>query len=163
MSGAAAGPVAAAAAWLLVGCSGPSSTPAAAQRSAAPVPGERVVASLSSRGLGLLGDVLVDDAGRTVYANSGERASDSTTCDSTCRRTWPLVLAPPTGVPSAAGAARADLLGVADLGGARAVTYAGHPLHLYVGDADPGGAAGQGVQGIWACVTVAGTPAVGAP
>lgn len=133
----------------------------------AAVASEHVASVVSSRVVGRLGAVLVDDTGRTLYAMSGELAPPTTAgegCDAGCRRAWPLLLAPAAGPPDAGGEVRKALLAVVRLAdGTTAATYAGHLLHTYVGDAGPGGASGHGVQHLWACVTVTGEPAAGQP
>ena len=83
-----------------------------------------------------LGTVLVTNKGYALYVFPPDRASRVSCADG-----WP-----PLVVPVAAGdGVRADLLGTMPAhGGTRVVTYHGWPLYTYLGDADPGHAAGQG-------------------
>lgn len=142
---------------LLAGCGGAPRAAPASTSAAVAVPAERVAGQLSLRSLGRLGQVLVDDTGRTLYARTGETATGPTACPAQCRRTWPLLLAPQGALPATGSGLRVGLLGVVDLpGAARTLTYAGRPLHRYVGDAGPGDASGQGAQQTWFCVTPTG-------
>jgi predicted lipoprotein with Yx(FWY)xxD motif len=139
-----------------------SGSPPIPSPSRAAVPAAHVATLISSRTIGHLGDVLVDATGQTLYANKAETAT-SNACDTECQRTWPLLLAPATGLPRVSGGTDEGLLAMVMIGGTRAVTYAGHPLHEYVGDPAVGDAFGQGIQSVWACVTVSGAAATGSP
>jgi predicted lipoprotein with Yx(FWY)xxD motif len=60
-----------------------------------------------------------------------------------CAKVWPPVLA--SGTPKATGGASASDLGtVSRGGGAKQVTYMGHPLYYYAADSGPGMTKGQG-------------------
>jgi predicted lipoprotein with Yx(FWY)xxD motif len=91
---------------------------------------------------GPAGAFLTDGSGRTVYlwAKDGMNMSD---CSGACAAAWPPV--PAAGMLTAAGGAKASDLGtITRAGGARQVTYDGHPLYYFVGDSGPGQTAGQG-------------------
>ena len=90
-----------------------------------------------------LGTVLVDGKGRTLYLFEKDKGSASS-CYGACASVWPP-LTSAEGV--AAGGLPAAKLGAAKrTDGTTEVTYAGHPLYTYAGDAKPGQARGQGVD-----------------
>jgi predicted lipoprotein with Yx(FWY)xxD motif len=99
-----------------------------------------------------LGQVLVDGQGMTLYLFTPDTGSQST-CTGTCAATWP-----PLGGPATAGSGvDAALLGTTTRpDGSVQVTYAGHPVYLYAGDAAPGDVSGQGVGGKWYVVDPSG-------
>jgi predicted lipoprotein with Yx(FWY)xxD motif len=89
-----------------------------------------------------LGRMLVDGRGRTIYLWKADRTNKSM-CSGGCAQAWPPVRS--TGSVKAGRGVNAKLLHVfkrAD--GARQVSYAGHPLYLFAGDAKAGQANGQG-------------------
>jgi predicted lipoprotein with Yx(FWY)xxD motif len=94
-----------------------------------------------------LGPILVDGAGRTLYAFTND-TPDTSTCYNQCATNWPPLL---QSIDSQAGeGADAAMLGVATrTDGTLQVTYNGLPLYYYVGDQAVGDAAGQGVGGVW--------------
>jgi predicted lipoprotein with Yx(FWY)xxD motif len=125
------------------GCGGAMAEPdlqappkAAGEGTAASPPGERV-AFKAPRHTGSwvkvrgseYGRVLVDARGRTLYLLDSERAGRSE-CYGECARAWPPLLS--RGAPRARGEAEQRLLGrTRRHGGARQVTYRGHPLYRY--------------------------------
>jgi len=94
-----------------------------------------------------VGGVLVDARGHTLYSYAPDRAQTST-CYGACASVWPPLL---TTSKAAAGlGVRANLLSSAKRkDGKLQVTYAGHPLYLYSGDAKAGDLNGQGYSNIW--------------
>jgi predicted lipoprotein with Yx(FWY)xxD motif len=91
-----------------------------------------------------LGTFLVDGKGRTVYLFQKDKTSKST-CSGACAANWPPLLT--TAKPSGGGGARKSLLGTTKRSdGKTQVTYNGHPLYRFVGDAAPGDTNGQGVN-----------------
>jgi predicted lipoprotein with Yx(FWY)xxD motif len=92
-----------------------------------------------------LGQILVDGQGRTLYLFQTDTAGRSA-CDGACATAWPPYLS--TGAPRAGMGVTGSLLGSTDRGdgGGSQVTYRGHPLYYYVGDAEPGDTAGQGLD-----------------
>jgi predicted lipoprotein with Yx(FWY)xxD motif len=75
------------------------------------------------------GRVLVDARGRTLYLLDSETGARSE-CYGDCARAWPPLLT--EGAPRARGDASQGLLGrTRRRGGARQVTYRGHPLYRY--------------------------------
>ena len=101
-----------------------------------------------------LGTVLVDAHGRTLYLYTPDRGGAST-CYGGCASAWPPLLV--KGRPAGAKGVRARLLGVTmRKDGSHQVTYAGHPLYRYAGDAKAGQVNGQAVGGIWWALSAAG-------
>lgn len=92
-------------------------------------------------GTSSLGPILVDGEGRTLYLFEADTGPTST-CNGGCATSWPPVLA---SGPAVAGAGVIGTnLGMSQRAdGSRMVTYAGHPLYRYVGDAKPGDISGQ--------------------
>jgi predicted lipoprotein with Yx(FWY)xxD motif len=91
-----------------------------------------------------LGTVLVGARSRTVYFFDRDKTTRST-CTSACAQAWPPVLT--SGAPRAAGSARSRLLGTTRRrDGKRQVTYRGHPLYYYIGDAKAGDVNGEGLN-----------------
>jgi predicted lipoprotein with Yx(FWY)xxD motif len=93
---------------------------------------------------GALGTFLVGPDGRTLYLFKKDSGTTSA-CTGACAKAWPPLTT--TGAPTATGAATASLLGTAKRqDGTTEVTYAGHPLYYFAGDAASGDANGQGVD-----------------
>jgi predicted lipoprotein with Yx(FWY)xxD motif len=91
-----------------------------------------------------LGPTLADGTGRTLYLFKSDTPTMST-CYGSCASVWPPVSAAST--PHATGGARADLLGtLRRTDGTTELTYKGHPLYYYAGDAKPGDTSGQGLN-----------------
>ena len=89
-----------------------------------------------------LGTVLVDSNGRTLYLFEQDKSTKST-CYGGCAGIWP----PLTTSPKAAGGVSAAKLGTSKrTDGTSIVTYGGHPLYTYVGDAAPGDTKGEGLD-----------------
>jgi predicted lipoprotein with Yx(FWY)xxD motif len=88
------------------------------------------------------GTYLTDGSGRSIYlwmADSGGKSS----CTGACAQAWPPLTS--KGKPTAgSGVKPADLGAVARAGGAKQVTYQGHPLYYYAGDSGPGTTTGEG-------------------
>src|SRR4051812_40639613 len=90
-----------------------------------------------------LGSALVDSGGHTLYLFKKD-AGMASRCAGECARDWPPL--PATGAPTAGRGAKASLVGTTKRAdGMSQVTYNGHPVYLYEGDAKPGDTAGQGV------------------
>jgi predicted lipoprotein with Yx(FWY)xxD motif len=106
--------------------------------------GTAAVASASSRGEKLqlrrtgVGTILVNGRSRTVYAFTRDsRNKDACQGISGCLHVWPPVTS--AGKPIAGSGIKSSLLGTITIkGGAKQVTYAGHPLYTYSGDSGPG-------------------------
>ena len=111
-----------------------------------------------------LGIILTDGQGFTLYAFGADRGTTSR-CTGACAAAWPPVIIPAAGVTVAGGAERSLVGTISRAGGARQVTYAGHPLYRYAGDLLPGAVTGQGSDAFgarWDVLTPAGTEATSA-
>jgi len=111
-------------------------------------------------GTSSLGQILVDSKGRSLYLFEADTAGKSTCTTSGCVAEWPPLLA--TGTPQVgAGLAAAQLGTTTRADGQQQVTYAGHPLYYFAGDAQAGTTSGQGLNdngGLWYTVHTDGTP-----
>jgi predicted lipoprotein with Yx(FWY)xxD motif len=92
-----------------------------------------------------LGSILADSTGRTVYLFEKDTGSTSA-CSGACAATWPPVTTTATQPTVAAGATQALLGTTIRSDGASQLTYDGHPLYRFAGDAKPGDTNGQGLQ-----------------
>jgi predicted lipoprotein with Yx(FWY)xxD motif len=93
-----------------------------------------------------LGQVLVDNNGRTLYLSSKDTQNQPSTCDGTCAATWLpdlATLSPSTGL----GLDATLLTELKRTDGSQQLAYNGWPLYRYVKDAKPGDVLGQGVGG----------------
>ena len=136
--------------------SGSGSTPS--HRAAKPsTSNSSSAASVVSTKTSSLGTFLVDGNGRALYLWDADHGSKST-CSGACAQAWPPLTT--TATPKASGAVKASLLGTTKrTDGTSEVTYAGHPLYYFAGDAQPGQTTGQGSNGFgapWWVVTPAG-------
>lgn len=91
-----------------------------------------------------LGNVLVDDNGRTVYLFVQD-PPNHTSCYDACASIWPPVTTagPPT---AGTGVPAAELTTIDRRDGGRQVAYNGHPLYYYQADREPGDAYGEGLN-----------------
>lgn len=97
---------------------------------------------------GSLGTHLVDSKGRSLYLWVADKGSTST-CSGACAQAWPPLTT--TGKPQVGADAKSALLGTTKRAdGTLEVTYAGHPLYYFAGDAKPGQTTGQGNEGFGA-------------
>ncbi len=109
----------------------PSSTPAATG------------ATLDAKS-SLLGTILVDASGRTLYLFKDDAGSDSS-CYGSCETVWPPFTT--NGSPVAGAGVQASLLGTTTRhDGKTQVTYDGHPLYYFAGDSTAGATNGQGIK-----------------
>jgi predicted lipoprotein with Yx(FWY)xxD motif len=108
-----------------------------------------------------LGKVLVDSSGFTLYSFSRDpRNKDTCAKISGCSKIWPAWST--RGKPTAGSGVKASLLSTIKLpGGAKQVTYAGHPLYRYRPANERGETAYVGAMqfgGTWEAVNAAGKP-----
>ncbi len=90
-----------------------------------------------------LGQILVDTNGRTLYLFESDSATNST-CYGSCASAWPP--ATTAAAPHAGTGASAAFLGTVHRnGGTNQLSYNGHPLYYYAGDAKAGDTTGQGL------------------
>ncbi|MCF1710805.1 hypothetical protein L0V05_18515 [Tabrizicola sp. J26] len=88
------------------------------------------------------GPALTDSRGMTLYVfdkDSGEASA----CYDKCAANWPPLLAP------AGAKAEKDFGLITRTDGAMQWTYYGKPLYLWIKDAKPGDATGDGFNGVW--------------
>ncbi len=99
-----------------------------------------------------LGQILTTADGMTLYLFTPDGSGPST-CTGGCATAWP----PFTEEAVAGEGLDSLLLGtVTRDDGSLQVTYGGHPLYLFSGDAAPGDVNGQGSGGVWFAVNAAG-------
>lgn len=149
--------IASLAALLLAGCgSGYSSSGSSSTASTSPAAAQQTnAASVKTASVSGLGTILVDGQGRTLYLFQRDTGPTST-CSGACIGNWPAVTT--HGTPQATGGVTAGKLGVTKRGdGTTQVTYAGHPLYYYAGDAAAGDTNGQGLNAFGAAWYVVGT------
>jgi predicted lipoprotein with Yx(FWY)xxD motif len=92
----------------------------------------------------MLGRILVDSHGRTLYVFARDKKGKSA-CSGACAAYWPPLIA--SGKPHAVNGAKASLLGTTRRADGRLqVTYRHHPLYKYAGDAGRGQTNGQGLD-----------------
>ena len=107
----------------------------------------------------MLGSVLVDARGRTLYLFEKDRGRKSA-CDTACVKFWPPLVSRAT--PRAGKGVHKSMLGVTrHQDGRRQVTYAGHPLYAFVGDKTPGQTSGEGLTNFgaaWYALAANGRP-----
>jgi predicted lipoprotein with Yx(FWY)xxD motif len=106
------------------------------------------------------GRVVADGRGEAFYLFAREKSGRSR-CYGTCAQRWPPVLA--KGKPRAGPGAHSGLLGTTRRSDGKVqLTYAGHPMYYYDGDA-PGRILCQGVNefgGLWLVVRPSGKPVI---
>jgi predicted lipoprotein with Yx(FWY)xxD motif len=91
-----------------------------------------------------LGTVLVDGHGKTLYLFEKDKGPAST-CTDACASAWPPVTADGK-VTAGGGVDAAKLASTKRADGTTEITYAGHPLYTYAGDAKPGDVNGQNLD-----------------
>jgi predicted lipoprotein with Yx(FWY)xxD motif len=96
------------------------------------------------------GTILVDAAGKTLYAFANDQGTTSA-CTGGCASIWPALMA--TGTPTAGSGVDASKLSAASTG---QVVYNGHLLYTYANDSAPGDTNGQGLGGVWHVVAPSG-------
>ena len=111
------------------------------------------------------GTVLVNAAGRTLYAFSADTAQ-TIVCGSTCTPIWPVESVAAGTMPTAGPGVTGTLGTVTRSDGTHQVTYNGLLLYTYAGDSGPDQLNGQGIveqygatKGTWSAVTPTSTSA----
>jgi predicted lipoprotein with Yx(FWY)xxD motif len=115
---------------------------------------------ISTKTLPKLGTVLVNGKGRTLYMFVPDKRT-KVSCVGACAAIWPPVKLAKGAKPTAAGTAKASLLGSdPNPAGGRVVTYNRWPLYTYVVDTAAGQAKGQALKlngGLWYVLAPSGT------
>lgn len=85
-----------------------------------------------------VGTILVNSRGFTLYAfTKDSRNSDACRAISGCTAIWPILTS--SGKATAGAGVKSSLIGTITVrGGAKQVTYNGHPLYTYASDGGPG-------------------------
>jgi predicted lipoprotein with Yx(FWY)xxD motif len=134
----------AAVAAILAGCGGGDSPSATAGSGYSPAKPAGTTTTKVATARTKLGTVLVDGQGRTLYLFEKDKGPTST-CYGACASAWPPLPAGAQGA-RATGVPAAKLAATKRTDGKAEVTYAGHPLYTYAGDAKPGDVQGQGLD-----------------
>ena len=90
-----------------------------------------------------LGTILADQHGMTLYLFMKDKKNKSA-CGGACAQNWPPLLV--KGKPSAGKGAQAKLLGTTHRRSGLQVTYNGHPVYRFSGDATAGQTNGEGLN-----------------
>lgn len=131
----------------------PSPTPTATPT---PRPTPSKPASVKVGQSAALGKFLTDEQGFTLYVFLNDPQNTST-CEAECAQRWPPFLT--AGKPVAGPGVNAALLGtIRRKDGTTQVTYNGHPLYYFSGDAKPGDMNGQGFNNLWYVIGPDGMP-----
>ena len=103
-----------------------------------------------------LGKFLTDEQGFTLYVFLNDPKNVST-CEAECAQRWPPFLT--AGRPIAGPGVNVALLGtIRRKDGTTQVTYNGHPLYYFSGDAKPGDTNGQWFNNLWYVIGPDGMP-----
>ena len=113
---------------------------------AAPAPAEAVVEAPVSVGTTELGDVLVDEAGLTLYGFLDDTDGEPT-CDGACADAWPPVVVDGPALPSGLDPAVFSVAERSD--GSHQLVAGVWPLYRFAGDGGPGDLNGQGSGDVW--------------
>jgi len=96
-----------------------------------------------------LGNVLVNDAGLTLYTYSYDTRPGTSTCTGTCAVVWPPLLV--VGTPTyGAGLSASAFSLITRTDGTKQLAYHGKPLYLDASDTAPGQVLGDGAGGFHA-------------
>ncbi len=106
-----------------------------------------------------VGTILTSSSGATLYEFTRDHGSENSCVKvSGCSAVWPALQT--SGTPSAGAGVEGSLLSSIRLsGGARQVTYAGHPLYLYSSGTRPGETSYVGITefgGAWDAISASG-------
>ncbi len=100
------------------------------------------------------GTILETSTGRALYLLTAD-STKKLACQHSCISVWHPLLT--RGKPVGRKGLDSKLLGTVKRGGARQVTYHGHPLYTYVGDTAAGQANGEGIASFGGTWYVVGT------
>lgn len=100
---------------------------------------------------GALGSHLVDNQGMTLYLFTKD-SPGSSTCYGKCAAAWPALLT--NGAPQAGSGVDSSKFGTTTrTDGTTQVTYNGWPVYYFAKDTKPGDTTGEGVGGVWFCIS----------
>ena len=99
------------------------------------------------------GAYLTDPVGKTLYFFNQDTTGTST-CTGACIAKWPAFSSPAVVAPSVLKPADFSQISRAD--GIKQTAFMGKPLYYYSGDAAPGAANGQGLNGRWYVANITG-------
>jgi predicted lipoprotein with Yx(FWY)xxD motif len=105
-----------------------------------------------------LGTILTDGRGFTLYAFEADMGTTSA-CSGACATAWPPVTATGTSPQLGTGVSPSLVGQTTRADGTTQLTYAGHPVYLFVHDTAPGATSGQGVRAFgarWDVLTATG-------
>lgn len=102
-----------------------------------------------------LGTVLVTRTGHTLYLFTPDRPTKSA-CTGACAASWPAYTVKPGTRITVGGGARSARITTIKHGSTRQLVYGGHPLYAFSGDSAAGQTNGEGVDGTWYALSVAG-------
>ncbi len=153
-------------ALLLSACGSSSSTHSSASTAASSTPATPVSSSSSAAAIGTAsgsaGTYLTGAGGRAVYLWVAD-VNGQSACSGECAKAWPPVTT--SGAPHASGSVSSSDLGtITRSDGTKQVTYHGHPLYYFAGDAGAGSTTGQGNNGFgakWWLVSTSGNAITG--
>jgi predicted lipoprotein with Yx(FWY)xxD motif len=132
---------------VLAACGSAVGSPGA--QGSAPSNTTRSSVSLTAWASVLLGTIVVDDRGRTLYRFDRDTTNPSASnCTGDCARMWPPVLAG-TGTVQLQGVNRPAVGTVIRPDGTEQLTLGGAPLYEYAGDTSQGDIRGQAFGGTW--------------
>jgi len=127
----------------------PAPSAAAPSEAASEAPSAATGSETISISTTALGDIIVEDEGKTVYAFSPDSAG-TPTCYDQCATTWPPVLAEDgTTLTAGAGLDASKLTTVDRTDGTKQVKYGDWPLYYFSGDSAAGDTNGQGIATMW--------------
>jgi predicted lipoprotein with Yx(FWY)xxD motif len=118
--------------------------------------GRTTVTVRSAKNATLNTNILVDQAGMTLYHLTAEKGK-AIGCSGACAKIWPpMLLAKGTKPKAGAGITASKLGTIKRPDGHLQVTYAGLALYRYSGDSKSGDAKGQGFQHVWYAISPSG-------
>ncbi len=155
--------VAALAAIAVAGCTSPAPAPVEApvETTTEPTQPETSAATGAAAttlmtAMSTLGEIVVDQAGMTVYQyDMDTQGAGVSTCTGVCATTWPAVTSESSGGPAVEGVT-GEVSTITGVEGETQVVLNGWPLYYFSGDTAAGDTNGQGFGGIWWVLTPAG-------
>jgi predicted lipoprotein with Yx(FWY)xxD motif len=117
-----------------------TTTTSLAPSATAPTPATGPAPVVTTKTVGGLGKILVNEQGQVLY--SFTKGGAPVPCSASCLQVWPAVTLPP-GVTAPTGSSGVGTLGTTTSNGVTQVTVGGLPLFTYAGDSAPGVANGN--------------------